>query len=157
MSRSRKKRIPSYRHLKAKNLAFVEFDGHRHYLGRFDSSESRERYHTLFAEWESNGQRLSVAPHECTVVELCARFLSHAETYYRKPSGEQTTQVGNYTDAVRLLKRLYGRCKVSEFSVVALKAIRVDLIASGLARTTINQRIGLIGGFFNERKLSLDL
>ncbi len=51
-------RTPSYRRQRRKNchdLAFVEIDGKRHYLGNYDTRESRERYHRLIAEWEASG------------------------------------------------------------------------------------------------------
>ena len=44
------RRTPKYRHYKPKNLGMVVIDGHAHYLGSYDSSESRERYHRLVAE-----------------------------------------------------------------------------------------------------------
>src|SRR3954452_20709072 len=48
---ARSTRIPSYRHYRPKDLAVVRIDGHDHYLGKYDSPESRERYHRLIAEW----------------------------------------------------------------------------------------------------------
>lgn len=39
-----------YRHYKPKDLAVVRIDGRDHYLGRYNSPESHERYHHLLAE-----------------------------------------------------------------------------------------------------------
>jgi integrase len=50
--------------------------------------------------------------------------------------------------AIRPLKDLYGETPASMFGPVALKAVRQKMIASGLARTTINQRIGCIKRIF---------
>lgn len=41
---------PKYRHYKPKNLAVVRIDGRDHYLGKYGSPESREKYHRLLAE-----------------------------------------------------------------------------------------------------------
>src|SRR3954469_13563335 len=41
---------PKYRHYKPKNLAMVVVRGKAHYLGRYDSPESWERYHRLLAD-----------------------------------------------------------------------------------------------------------
>ena len=49
-----KRRIPKYRHYKPKKLAVVRIEGKDHYLGRYDSAESWEKYHRLVAESFSN-------------------------------------------------------------------------------------------------------
>lgn len=41
---------PKYRHYKPKDLAVVRINGRDHYLGRYNSSESHERYHRFLAE-----------------------------------------------------------------------------------------------------------
>jgi hypothetical protein len=43
-------RNPSYRYHKARNCAVVTVDGRDHYLGKYDSPESWEKYHRLIAE-----------------------------------------------------------------------------------------------------------
>jgi len=50
MSKPRR-RIPKYRHYKPNDLAVVRIDGRDHYLGKYNSPESREKYHRLIAEW----------------------------------------------------------------------------------------------------------
>jgi hypothetical protein len=37
-------KVPSYRHHKARNQAFVQFQGRRYYLGAYGTEKSRERY-----------------------------------------------------------------------------------------------------------------
>ena len=44
---------PKYRHYSPKNLGVVRIDGKEHYLGRYDSPESREKHQRLMAEWLS--------------------------------------------------------------------------------------------------------
>ena len=41
------KQTPKYRHHKSRDLAFVEIDKRRIYLGSYDSQESREAYDDL--------------------------------------------------------------------------------------------------------------
>ena len=43
-------RLPKYRHYKPRYLAFVEIDGKRFYLGRYDSPESRNEYQRILNE-----------------------------------------------------------------------------------------------------------
>jgi hypothetical protein len=50
--------IPKYRHYKPKNLAVVRIDGHDHYLGKYDSAETPEKYHRLLAEWLAGGKTI---------------------------------------------------------------------------------------------------
>ena len=52
-------RIPKYRHYKPKNLGMVVINGHAHYLGRYDSPESWERYHRLIADLHAGRQERS--------------------------------------------------------------------------------------------------
>src|SRR4051794_3937539 len=48
---------PSYCRDKATDRAYVVIDGRRHYLGRFDSPESRDAYDRLIGEWIARGRR----------------------------------------------------------------------------------------------------
>jgi hypothetical protein len=48
-------RIPTYRHFKPKDLALVRIDGQDHYVGKYDNSESHERYRRLIAGWLASG------------------------------------------------------------------------------------------------------
>jgi hypothetical protein len=43
-------RQPKYRLHKARNCAIVTIAGRDHYLGAYDSTESREKYHRLVAK-----------------------------------------------------------------------------------------------------------
>ena len=55
--KSRKRpNVPSYRHHAASGQGYVELNGRRHYLGRFDLPETREAEHRLIADWLSHGR-----------------------------------------------------------------------------------------------------
>ena len=42
--------VPKYRHHKGSGQAFVQIKGRRHYLGKWDSTASKERYAAFVAE-----------------------------------------------------------------------------------------------------------
>ena len=102
------KRTPKFRHHKGSDQGFVELGGRRHYLGRFERPETRERYHRMIAEWEAAGQQPPVARDEITIDELVARFWTHAWIYYRRPDGTMTNEIESLKLAMRPLCALYG-------------------------------------------------
>jgi hypothetical protein len=51
-------------------------------------------------------------------------------------------------DALRLLRRAYGTTPAASFGPVALKSVRKAMIDSGLARNTVNARVGKIRRMF---------
>ena len=82
-----KRRIPKYRHHKARNLAVVRIDGKDHYLGRFGSEPSRAKYHRLLAGWR-------------------AGLLNHDESNERF---EGNNQRGDNAISIADVVRIYGR------------------------------------------------
>jgi integrase len=146
-------RLPKYRHYKPKELAVVRINGHDHYLGKYGSEESREKYNRLIAEWLTIGQAKAPTPADPPataplVSEIILSFWKHAERYYRAPDGSPSLELENFRDALRPLKRLYGRTPAREFGPLALQAVRDEMIKAGLARTTINARINRIRRVF---------
>lgn len=141
---------PGYRRQKRRSgdLAFVELNGVRHYLGPYGTRGSRREYHRLLAEWEANGREFPVPREEITVVELAARFLRRADEYYRRADGTPTGEAQNFKTVLRPLTKLYGDVQAAQFGPRALKAVRADLVKSGLARTTINQAINRLRRIF---------
>src|SRR5262245_54934578 len=128
-------RIPKYRHFKPKNLAVVRLDGHDHYLGKFDSPESHERYHRLIAEWLASGRSSPPAPDtrrtsvDASINELILAYWRHAERHYRGANNKPTQELENMRDALRPLRKLYGSTRASGFGPLALRAIQQDLVA----------------------------
>ena len=139
--------IPKYRRQKRPqscDVAFVELNGKRHYLGDYNTPESKQRYHRLLAEWSANGGRLVVDAGDITIVELCAAFWAHAQQYYRKPDGEPTSTLSNFAMALRHLKDLYGRQRAADFGPLELKAVRQQMIDADWSRGVINQGTGIL-------------
>jgi hypothetical protein len=100
--------VPKYCLHKARGLAYVRDHGKVRYLGRWNAAESKEAYGRCLIEWEARQReahlRLQVncdaaragvvieRREDATVVGLCAAYLDHAESYYRK-HGQLTRSV----------------------------------------------------------------
>lgn len=128
--------------------AYVELGGHRVYLGTYDSPDSREQYRRVLAEWLASGSRRAPSAAPISVVELAARFLEHATTYYRKPDGTQTSEVDNFKQAIRPLRDLYGRTLAADFGPLTLKVVRADMLRRDWSRSHINKQVGRIKMIF---------
>lgn len=154
---SRSPRTPKYRHYKPKNLAVVRIDNKDHYLGKYDSPESHEKYHRLIAEWLSRTQatasQLGSGPLESTseqaetgfsIGQLIVAYWGFAQGYYVKDS-KPTKEVDSIREALAPLRDLYASTSASDFGPKSLQAIRQHMIdVQKLSRKVINQRIGRI-------------
>ncbi len=144
-----KTHIPKFRHHKASGQGFVELNGRRHYLGRFERPETRQRYHDLLQTWEARGrQPLNVGPDEITVVELLSRFMKHAASYYRGPDGKLSRVVSSLRAALRPLTKFYETTPVKDFGPLKLKAVREHMITTGWSRSHINRCVSQIRHVF---------
>jgi hypothetical protein len=83
------RRLPKYRHYKPKDLAVVRIDGRDHYLGRFGSEESREKYRRLVAAWLGGQPTPSsttgpgpAGAADPTVAELLLAYRKFADGFY---------------------------------------------------------------------------
>jgi integrase len=153
---ARSTRIPSYRHYRPKDLAVVRIDGRDHYLGKYDSPESRQRYHRLIAEWLASADRspATADPAQARpappleIKDLILAYWRHAELHYRGPGGEPAQELENMRDAIRPLRQLYGDTDVARFGPLCLRAVRAAMVRRGLSRTTINARVNRIRRVF---------
>ena len=145
---------PKYRHYKPKNLGLVVIDGKAHYLGRYDSPESWEKYHRLLAEFHASPTTLS-PPVESTgpdtgplVDELLIDYWDRRVVPYYVKDGKPTSERDNIRQALRFLRKLYGQTPAREFGPLALKAVRQSMIEAGRCRRLINQDIHRIRAMF---------
>jgi hypothetical protein len=143
-------KLPSYRLHKAKGSAVVTLNGRDHYLGPYNSPESRAGYDRIIAEWLAGGRRLATeaTPADLTIVEVLNHFWPHAERHYRTLAGKRSNELNKFKHTIKPLEGLYGEMEAREFSPLNLKALRQTMIESGLCRNTINQRIGRIVHIF---------
>jgi integrase len=176
MARLKSGSVPSYRRHNSRDCAVVTLDGKDHYLGQFNSRESRDRYDRLIAEWLVRGRSRTVpppppvtgpvSPTRLTVAELILAYWHHALDFYQDSPAERE----RIRLAVRPLRRLYGRTPAVEFGPLKLRTVRQQLqevqtrtvdvrdatravvgertVSYRLSRTTINQRIGVIKRLF---------
>jgi integrase len=146
---TRPRKIPSYRLHKPTGQAVVRLDGRDFYLGKHGTEASQEAYRRLIAEWLTNGRR--PPPHSAdhiagsvpgfSVNELILAYWRYAEQHYRKPDGTPTKELDNLADALRPVRRLYGHTPAHAFGPLALRAVREEMVRSGLCRTTVNARV----------------
>ncbi len=152
---SRPRKIPSYRHHKSSGQAVVTLSGRDVYLGRYDTPESRDRYHQVVTEWLANHRQTPAssttgAMPDCkliTVNELFVAYWQFCHGYY-VTDGQPTGECANVRDAMRHLVTNYGSMRVQDFRPATLKAVRQDLIDKGLCRRTVNDRINRIRRMF---------
>lgn len=131
-------RTPSYRLHKATGQAVCTLSGKDCYLGKFGSTESKDAYLRLIAEWNLAGRRLDPR-HDLSVTELVRDYLEFADGYYRK-GGRPTSEVGYLEESFRPLKKLYGSTPAEDFSPLGLKATRQAIIETGVCRNVVNGR-----------------
>lgn len=144
----RKPRTPKFRLHKATGQGFVEIDGHRHYLGRYDCPESEQRYHIMIREWLAHGYRLPISPDDVTCNELAEAFLTHCMEYYRRPDGSPTSSLSNLKLSVFDMLEIYGSQPAKNFGPVALRAVRHVWIERNLSIATINSYVGNLRRMF---------
>jgi integrase len=135
-------RVPKYRRHKPTGQAVVTLDGRDIYLGRWNTKASRTEYDRLIGEWLASGRCLPYrgADGGLTVAEVALRFWRFAKTYYQK-NGQPTSELDEYRQAMRPLRRLYDHTLARDFGPVALKAVRQAMLDAGLSRGVINHRI----------------
>lgn len=138
--------VPSYREHKASGQSVVTLDGRDHYLGTHGSPESRSKYQRLIREYVNNGFRMRTEEAEqgMRVAHLCERYNLFAEREYRHVDGTPTGTVDNTRLAMLELFEFAGDLPAEEFGPRLLTQLREKMIARGLARATINDRIGIV-------------
>jgi integrase len=142
-------RTPSYRLHRPSGQAVVTLNGRDRYLGKHGSPESRDEYDRVIGEWLASGRNRPQAstappPDAICVSELLMAYWHHAQAHYRAPDGTPSEELGNIKAAFRPLRALYGRTTARDFGPLALRAVRDRMVAEGLMRTTINNRVARI-------------
>lgn len=148
----RKPRVPSYRFHKPSGNAVVTISGRDIYLGEHGTAASKEKYDRHISEWLAGG-RLALAPsasgeNGLTIVELIARFMTHATMFYVRPDGTPTSEAKTLAAAMGPLKTLYGSTPAADFGPMKLRAVREKMIAMGWSRKSINHQTARIRHLF---------
>ena len=144
----RSARLPSLRLHRPSGRAVVSLGGRDVYLGAHGTPEAKRTYEAVVSEWLANGRTAPQAAGTCTVAELAAAYLNHADGYYRHPDGTPTTEPSIVRASLRPVLILYSALPAAEFSPRKLEAVRLRMIADRLARPTVNKYAGRIRRMF---------
>jgi hypothetical protein len=140
--------LPKYRKHKASGQAVVTLNGVEHYLGPHGTKASKTQYDRLIAEWLRCDRCLQpIGGDSLTVVELCARYLRFATSYYRK-DGRCTRVTPAIKACIKYLRDWYGRELAADFGPLALKAVRQRMVDDGLSRRYVNDHAARIKRMF---------
>ncbi len=132
-----RKTSPKYRYHKARDCAVVTINGRDHYLGAYDSDESRQKYHRLVAEHLAAPHQPATPPNAdapLTMTELMAAYWRFVKGFYVK-GGEPTSEVHAIKLALKFVRRLYPDLPACEFSPKKLMAVREAMIRHDIVRT----------------------
>lgn len=160
MSRTRKGQLPSYRMHKGTGQAVVTVveGGKRRdvYLGVYGSDDSHRRYANVVAGRPIDAPAQPLDPYWApipkkppmppvlTLREVWERYLVHARTYYKTPSGDPGREVENLTHAMREVLRLHGSKDVNAVGRAELREARDAMVKAGLSRGVINSRVAKV-------------
>ena len=138
--------LPSYRLHKASGQSIVTLGGRDFYLGPHGTPASRAKYQRLIREYVNAGFRMPTEgeDQDLTVAQLVKRYQAFAEREYKNPDGTPTGTVYNTILALRALFEHAADVPVTAFGPKLLIQVRETLVEAGLARVTINARIGII-------------
>jgi integrase len=137
--------------------AVVTIDGHDHYLGPYDSNESKKAYNRLIATWLSR-QDASPSPEakaptavlsaNPTVNEIILAYVRYAAAYYKPTAEGEAKELGCISDALRVVRRLAGREPAAEFGPKALKAVREGMCKLDWSRGYVNHQVNRVRRMF---------
>ena len=139
-------RVPKYRLHKPSGQAVVTLVGRDHYLGPYNSDESKERYSRLIAEYMLRGTEVSARPGSMTVGDLAHAYLDHLQKKHAEPWLKANLPIVKM--AFDRLLRLYESSPAVEFGPVALKVVRGEMMRANWVRTSVNVCVGMIRRMF---------
>ena len=139
-----RRKKPGYWHHKPSGQAYVRIDGKDHYLGAYDSPESRDHYEAIIVEWTLSQ---SSDRYTLRVDELALKYLQHAKKHYRK-NGQETSEVVAVRGCLRIMVAVAGRLRARDFGPLKLQEVRNAMIAEGWRRKSINKQVGRLRGCF---------
>lgn len=126
--------------------ARIFLDGRYFYLGPYGSTEAQARYDTLVAEYLRNGRKV---PQETPTRQLESQVtVANVTAEYRREIDSRPTQLGRYRQLCTLLEDEYGDLPADEFGPRRLADVRELLVATGNARKTVNEYVGVIVRIF---------
>lgn len=143
--------VPAYRVHKAKCLGYVRLAGRMVYLGRAGTADSHERYRRVVAEWLATGRAPRSTRGEdrpMSVDDVAREFVAWARAHYLDADSKASSGLGPLEAAAKSLCQLYGATAAASFGPLALRAVRELMIAAGLCRNVVNQRVACVKRIF---------
>ncbi|QDU66319.1 tyrosine-type recombinase/integrase [Engelhardtia mirabilis] len=141
-------KIPTLKRTK-RGYAYARFNGRQQWFGRYDDPAAHQAFQEHLQRWLANGGEDPDAElGDLTVADLVARFLLHAERYYRRADGTPTQTVEAFVYAFRPLMQLFASTRAEDFSLQCLKLVRERMLDDALARKTVNIRVSRLVQLF---------
>ncbi len=141
-------KVPKYSRHPKTGQAYVTVHQKRHYLGKYGTAESEERYRRFIQELVASPAKavaIEKAPgSSIEIVELCGAYWLHAEQYYASSPGS----LDRIKVALRSLRKTHSTTPVGEFGSLALEAIQHNLASQEKARTYVNHLVNTIRRVF---------
>ena len=148
----RKKHDPPVLKRHSRGGAYCYLGRRQKWFGPYDDPETHKRFAHFLQAWEANGRQAPPEPANGASAVSCetlvALYLAFCETHYRRPDGKPTGEAQQVAYTAKPLLDLYRRLPAESFSVHCLKQVRQAMVASGLSRKTVNQRIWRIRRMF---------
>ena len=136
------KRLPKYSRKGRKAVVFMS--GRTHYLGDYDSPESREEYDRLILQYLNSNRTLAEvakpARNYTTVEDVVIAFWKHTKDYYGD-SGKRRCHRNYIKTVLQSVRRLFGELPVNQFGPKRLKQFQRYLILRlDNSRSTVNKK-----------------
>lgn len=160
-------RVPGYRRHRQpdgrQDLAFVELDGRRIYLGAYGKPESRAEYDRRIAEYVANGRRLKSKDQvsgPATIAALAALWYEkEAKDRELDPRGREKRNNRNVLLLLRPLIQCWGHLPPADFDVPHLDAVIESMVQGApehgrepWRRQTVNSAIAVMRRMFKRAK-----
>lgn len=152
MGRKRKDE-PSYLCHKATGRGYSRINGKVVYWpGKYGANESKAAHRLYCAQLLAHGNDAAKATRpesenehkQVIVATLVKDFLAWADSYYRTPDGTKTTTDARHRQTAQTLLDLFASFPVCQFGPKQVRLFLTTLIEKGLARKTINYRLGAL-------------
>jgi integrase len=130
--------------------ARIKFRGATYYLGVWGTPDSHQRYADFVERWRAGTLSAPLTvPSVPTIAALVLAWDTHAPNLLVDGNGQPTREVYCYRLSLNPLLAAHASLPVDEFTPALLDRLRQDMLASGLARKTVNQRVGRIRRVFS--------
>jgi integrase len=141
------RRPPKYTHHKS-GQARVWYNRKTHYLGKFGTPESLQRYAEFIATLpkpEEESAPPEPAPGAVLMVgEIILHFHAHAKRYYLHADGTPTGEHETIWAVLRPLRKMFATLPAREFGPKKLKQVQQAMIELSWSRRYINKATGII-------------